>query len=75
MPSLIGGKRNERRPLEKIGLVLFKIIQPLFIGSLKKYKIIHAEGIAQAMIHLANNTSHTEVIITSNDIKNIAKNI
>ena len=73
-PSLIGGARNERRLLEKTGLVVFKIIQPLFIGPLKKYKIINAESIAQAMIHLANNTRRGEVIITSNDIKNISKN-
>ena len=73
-PSLIGGERNERRILEKIGLVVFKIIQPLFIGKLKKYKIINAESIAQAMIHLANNKSNAEVIITSNEIKKIALN-
>ncbi len=73
-PSLIGGERNERRILEKMGLVLFKIIQPLFIGELKKYKIINAESIAQAMINLANNTSKAEVIITSNDIKKISNN-
>ena len=73
-PSLIGGERKERRILEKIGLVVFKIIQPLFIGKLKQYKIIKAESIAQAMIHLANSTSNTEVIITSNNIKKIAIN-
>lgn len=73
-PSLIGGKRNEQRILEKIGLVVFKAIQPLFIGKLKEYKIINAESIAQAMIHLANNTPHAEVIITSNNINKIAKN-
>ncbi len=72
-PSLIGGKRKERRILEKIGLIIFKIIQPLFIGKLKNYSIINAENIAQAMIHLANNTSNAEVIITSNEIKNISK--
>ena len=72
-PSLIGGKRNERRLLEKIGLTVFKIIQPLFIGPLKEYQIVYAESIAQAMINLANNTSHAEVIMTSNDINNIAK--
>lgn len=71
-PSLIFGERKERRWLEKIGLDVFKIIQPLFIGKLSAYKIIKAETIAQAMINLANNTHTTEVIITSNDIKNIA---
>jgi uncharacterized protein YbjT (DUF2867 family) len=73
-PSLIGGKRNERRILEKIGLVVFKILQPLFIGKLKKYRIINADSIAEAMIHLANNTNNTEVIITSNEIKKLSKN-
>ena len=73
-PSLIGGARKERRTLEKIGLVVFKIMQPLFIGKLKKYKIINAESIAQAMINLANTKSNAEVIITSNDINKIAKN-
>jgi len=73
-PSLIGGKRNERRVLEKIGIVVFKIMQPLFIGPLKKYKIINAESIAQAMLNLANNTSNTEVIITSNVLIKLAKN-
>ncbi|WP_158837476.1 NAD(P)H-binding protein [Polaribacter sp. L3A8] len=73
-PSLIDGERKEQRFLEKIGLVVFKIIQPLFIGKLKKYKIINAESIAKAMIILANNKSNTEVIITSNDIKQISKN-
>lgn len=72
-PALIGGNRQESRPLEKIGLTFFKIIDPLLIGPLKQYKIINAERIAQAMIHLANNTSNTKVIITSNDIKRIAK--
>ncbi|WP_452229937.1 nucleoside-diphosphate sugar epimerase [Lacinutrix sp. MEBiC02404] len=73
-PSIIGGERNEARPLEKIGLAVFKVIQPLFIGKLKEYKIIDPEDITQAMITLANSTSHAEVIITSNDIKRIAKN-
>jgi len=73
-PSLIGGERNESRILEKIGLFVFKIIQPLFIGKLKKYSIINAESIAQTMIILANGTSNAEVIIMSEDIKELSKN-
>ena len=72
-PSLIGGERKERRLLEKIGLAVFQVIEPLFIGKLKQYKIIDAETIAIAMIKLANNRSNAGVIITSNDIKQIAK--
>tara|TARA_R110002051_G_scaffold137916_2_gene210513 strand:+ start:18752 stop:19423 length:672 start_codon:yes stop_codon:yes gene_type:complete len=72
-PSLIGGDREERRVLEKIGLFIFKAIEPLFIGPLKKYRIINADSIAQAMLNLANTTSNTDVIITSNDIEQLAK--
>lgn len=71
-PSIIGGDRNETRIGEKIGLVLFKIFQPLFIGKLKKYQLTEAEHIAQTMLNLANSTSKTQ-IITSENIKLLAK--
>ena len=56
-PSIIGGNRKETRIGEKIGLVIFKLFQPFFIGKLKKYSLTEAEDIAQAMINLANSTS------------------
>ena len=73
-PSLIGGDRQESRRLEKIGLVIFKLIQPLFIGKLKKYKIVNGETIAQAMIYLANTNHYADVIITSDDINKLGNN-
>lgn len=71
-PSIIGGNRNETRIGEKIGLGVFKFIQPLFLGKLKKYKIIEAETIAQAMVNLANSGPSKEKRITSDQIKGIA---
>ena len=73
-PSLIDGDRNESRIAENIALKLFKVIQPLFMGKLRKYKIIDASTIAQAMINLANrvNTKKTSEIITSDDIYTLA---
>lgn len=62
-PSIIGGARNEKRLGEQIGLLLFKWIQPLFFGALKKYRITPAEDIAQTMIRLAN-TNTTKTIVT-----------
>lgn len=70
-PSIIEGERNEKRIGEQIGLVLFKFIQPLFFGKLKKYRSTKAEHIAQAMINLANSTSRVQ-IISSDKIKEIA---
>ena len=71
-PSIIGGGRQEKRIGEKIGLVVFKFIQPLFLGKLKKYRITKAENIAQTMINLANSKS-TETIIASTSINILAK--
>lgn len=70
-PSLIGGNREESRTLEDIGKAIFKIIQPLFFGKLKKYKITDPKNMAKAMINIANSASHGDVIITSDDIKRI----
>lgn len=72
-PSIIGGKRNEQRIGEKIGLAVFKLVQPLFFGKLKKYRITQAEHIAQAMINLANSPLNKQ-IISSNDIEALAIN-
>ena len=61
-PSMIGGNRNEFRIAEKIGSVLMKVFNPLFIGSLRKYRIIDADIIANAMIELANNGIDKQLI-------------
>lgn len=70
-PSIIGGNRSESRIGEKVGLAVFKIVQPLFFGKLKKYKITEAEHIAQTMLNLANSTSEKQ-IITSEQIELLA---
>jgi uncharacterized protein YbjT (DUF2867 family) len=70
-PSIIAGNRNEGRILEKIGLYIFKLFNPLLQGKFKKYRAIKAESIAQAMINLANSTEPTQ-IISSDKIEIIA---
>jgi nucleoside-diphosphate-sugar epimerase len=52
-PSLIGGKRDEKRPFESLWKKIQKLIDPLFFGSLKKYRTIEPETIASAMIYMA----------------------
>lgn len=54
-PSLITGKRNEKRLGEYLGKLFMSIINPLLVGSLKKYKSIHPEIIVNAMLFLANS--------------------
>ena len=70
-PSIIGGNRNENRPMEKIGVAIFKLLQPLMVGKLKKYRIIAAENIAKAMICLANEKPEIH-IIESDKIQELA---
>lgn len=72
-PSFIGGERKESRIFERIGLVVFKIIQPLFLGKFKKYGIIEAKSIAKAMITLANTKPVNKQTVLSDAIQEIAE--
>ena len=67
-PSFIGGDRNENRPGEKIGMAIAKMIQPLLVGKLRKYRLIEADKIARAMVHLANSKPKSQVF-TSDKIE------
>jgi uncharacterized protein YbjT (DUF2867 family) len=55
-PSMLLGIRSESRPLEEAGKVVFRILGKLMTGKLKKYRPIHAETVARAMIMAANQT-------------------
>jgi uncharacterized protein YbjT (DUF2867 family) len=54
-PSMIMGDRIEKRPVEKIFLGIWAAINPLLLGSMSKYKGIHAKEIAKAMINAAKD--------------------
>ena len=71
-PSLIGGEREESRPLELIWKKIMSIGDHLLLGKLKKYRSIHPEAIAEAMIYLANN-EYQSGIIQNDEIKNIVE--
>jgi len=71
-PSLIGGKRNEKRPGEYFFKIIMKIFNPLLLGPFKKYRTIDPETIVYAMIWLANTDFKKQRII-SDEIKELAK--
>lgn len=50
-PSLLLGKREEKRMGGNFGKILMKFILPLMMGSLKKYRPVYASKVAFAMIH------------------------
>jgi len=70
-PSIIDGHRSEYRFGEKLGLLVFKTIQPFFVGGLRPYKVTKATHIADTLIKVAN-TKPKETILKSSDIKSIA---
>ncbi len=69
-PSFLLGNRKEKRFGEKIGIFLFKLLSPLFLGPLKKMKPIHSEIVAKAMIKVANKDIQQSVF-ESNEIANL----
>ncbi|MBI3883413.1 MAG: oxidoreductase, partial [Sphingobacteriales bacterium] len=56
-PSLIMGNRKENRPLEKIFIQIWSVINKLFIGPLKNYRGIDGKDIAKAMNNAAKKQS------------------
>ncbi len=71
-PSLIGGERDEKRIFESLWKKFMKFGDHLLVGPLKKYRSIHPETIADAMIGVAKN-GYPESRIESDEIKLIAE--
>ena len=70
-PSLITGDREEKRSFESIFKGLMKVGNHVLVGPLEKYRSIHPDQIARAMIAVANN-GYPETRIESDKIKTIA---
>ena len=69
-PSFLLGNRQEKRVGEKIGIFVFKLLSPLFLGPLKKMKPIHSATVAKAMVKIANENLG-KIIFESNEIVEI----
>ncbi len=67
-PSFILGNRKENRMGEKIGIVLAKLLGPLMIGGLRKYKGVEATVIANRMVVAAVSENKGKLIIESDRI-------
>ena len=72
-PSFLLGDRKEKRVGEKIGIFVFKLLSPLFLGPLKKMKPIQSEKVAKAMIKISNGDFRQQVF-ESNEIVEISNN-
>ena len=54
-PGFLVGKRKDFRLAEKIAFVAMKVIDPILIGSSKKYRSMPADKLAKAMVSLSKN--------------------
>ena len=72
-PSFLIGDRKEKRLAEKLGIFVFKLLSPLFLGPLKKMKPIQSEKVAKAMIKISNGDFRQQVF-ESNEIVEISNN-
>ena len=70
-PSFLLGDRKEKRLGEKIGIFIFKLLSPLFLGLLKKMKPIQSEKVAKAMIKISNG-DFIQQVFESNEIVEIS---
>ena len=70
-PSFLIGDRKEKRLGEKLGISVFKLLSPLFLGPLKKMKPIQSEKVAKAMIKISN-VDFKQHVFESNEIVEIS---
>ena len=70
-PSFLMGDRKEKRAGEKVGIFIFKLLSPLFLGPLKKMKPIHSKKVAKAMVEITNR-DFKQNVFESNEIVEVS---
>jgi len=70
-PSFLLGERKQFRIAEKIGIPIFKLLTPLFIGPLKKLRPIHANTVANAMSNIVKKNLN-QITYESDEIVKIS---
>jgi len=56
-PSMLLGEREEHRPMEKLLIPLWSVINPVFAGGLSVYRGIKGSDVAKAMVAAAGRPS------------------
>jgi uncharacterized protein YbjT (DUF2867 family) len=54
-PALLLGDRAESRVVERLGIAAFKTISPLLVAGIRKYRPIHVDVVASAMLKAATS--------------------
>jgi uncharacterized protein YbjT (DUF2867 family) len=72
-PSLLLGDRQEFRLGERIGMAASRVIAPLMLGGLRKYKPIHGRCVAKAMLAAAAEPPRGVKIYSSDEIAELCR--
>jgi len=52
-PSLLSGRREEKRPGERLGLAVARLLSFAMVGPIRKYRAIRADVVADVMVRVA----------------------
>ncbi|MCH7497861.1 MAG: oxidoreductase [Candidatus Marinimicrobia bacterium] len=70
-PSFLMGERTESRPGERVGLALMRVVTPLLLGPLRRWRAIHAATLARAMLRRAAEASPGYHVLPSDEIERL----
>lgn len=70
-PSLLAGKRKEKRPAEWLAKQVMNLFNLVLVGPLDKFRPIDPDSIARCMLWLANNP-YDQYLIHSDEIRRLA---
>lgn len=74
-PSILVGPRSDFRFGEQIGIGLAKLIDPIMVGSLSKYRLTKMEHLVKAMVAILFKAEEGTEYYSSQDIRNLAKHL
>jgi len=72
-PSLLLGERAEFRLGERLATVVAPVVSWALVGGLAKYRPIHAETVAQAMVRVAKERREGTRVYESDEIARLAR--
>lgn len=67
-PGFLAGNRKDFRLVEKVAFCVMKVIDPVLIGSSKKYRSMPADKLAKAMVSLSKNPAGKPKILYFSEI-------
>ncbi|MCB2409636.1 NAD-dependent epimerase/dehydratase family protein [Hymenobacter lucidus] len=67
-PSLLLGDRAEKRTGEQFGAVLLRVLNPVLVGPLRKYRAVAAATVARAMLRAAEDDGGGILVHLSDEI-------